>query len=456
MQSTDDSALLRQYAENNSDEAFAALVTRHINLVYSVALRQVRDPHLAAEITQAVFIILARKAKSLGPKTILSGWLCRTARYAGANALTIQRRRLHRESEAHMQSLLNEPEPQTWEQIAPLLDGALGHLSRKDHDALVLRFFEGKSFSEIGTAFGASENAAKKRVSHALEKLHRYFSKRGISSTTDALAGGISVNSVQAAPVALAKTATAVALAKGATATGSTLLLAHGALKLMAWAKAKTIIAIGAGVLLATGAGTILFQEQQVRSQEQQIRAEEQQLRVQEQQSNLSPEQRRQLVDRLNQLRDEQNRLRAKQNWLRAQDPDPLHNSLLQMSPFTAVRYEGGKTMVTFDGGEYELAAIDNLSTAEMLDFCRRQYGTLWDKRFAEDLGVVLKDMNHPLNAEHTVNLTLINPTTGERKSVEHAAMTGENREKIIGEFRSDTNGGAPMNFDTKTNINPH
>ena len=98
---TDDMALLREYAQRNSEEAFAALVSRHVNLVYSVALRQVRDAHLAEEITQAVFVILARKAKSLTAKTILAGWLCRTARYAGTNALTIQRRRQNREQEAY-------------------------------------------------------------------------------------------------------------------------------------------------------------------------------------------------------------------------------------------------------------------------------------------------------------------------------------------------------------------
>src|SRR2546425_10999747 len=107
----DDLTLLREYARRNSEEAFAALVARHVNLVYSVALRQVRDPHLAEEITQAVFIILARKADSLRDKNILPRWLCRTAGYASANALTIQRRRPHREQEAHMQTLLKETQP---------------------------------------------------------------------------------------------------------------------------------------------------------------------------------------------------------------------------------------------------------------------------------------------------------------------------------------------------------
>src|SRR5208282_5655345 len=123
----DDLNLLREYARRNSEEAFAALVSRHVNLVYSVALRQVRDAHLAEEVTQAVFIILARKADSLGDKTILPGWLCRTARYASSNALTMQRRRQRREQEAYMESILNETTNEsalneTWNEIAPLLD----------------------------------------------------------------------------------------------------------------------------------------------------------------------------------------------------------------------------------------------------------------------------------------------------------------------------------------------
>jgi RNA polymerase sigma factor (sigma-70 family) len=253
---TDDMALLREYTQRNSEKAFAALVSRHVNLVYSVALRQVRDSHLAEEITQAVFIILARKAKSLDTKTILAGWLCRTARYACADAIKIQRRRQHREQEAFMQSTLNESENEAWLQIAPVLDTALSHLGETDHNVIVLRFFEGKSFQEIGNAFGASENAAKKRVAYALEKLRKYFSKHGITSTSVTLAGAISANSVQAAPAMLAKTTTAVALAKGATASLSTLTLIKGALKIMAWTKAKTAIAVGVVALIAASLTT--------------------------------------------------------------------------------------------------------------------------------------------------------------------------------------------------------
>jgi RNA polymerase sigma factor (sigma-70 family) len=258
----DDLTLLREYVRSQSEPAFAALVSRHVSLVYSVAPRQVRDPHLAEEITQAVFIILARKADALGDQTILPGWLCRTARYVSAKALRTQYHRQQREQEAHMQSLVNEPGSETWMQIAPLLDAAMDKLGQKDHDALVLRFFQNKNFSEVGAALGTGEDTARMRVNRALEKLRKFFTQRGISSTTATIAETISANSVQAAPVALAKSVTAVAIAKGAAAAGtSTLTLVKGALKLMAWTKAKTATVVAATLILTAGTTTIILRQ---------------------------------------------------------------------------------------------------------------------------------------------------------------------------------------------------
>jgi RNA polymerase sigma factor (sigma-70 family) len=259
MRELDDIALLREYAERDSEEAFATLVTRHVNKVYSVALRHTRNPHQAEEITQAVFVILAKKSSDLPKVVILSGWLCRTAQLTAVTFIRSEIRRARREQEAHMQNILNEAEADVWPQIAPLLGAAMAELNELDHHAVVLRFFDNKSMREIGVALGASEDTAKRRVNRAVEKLRTFFTKRGIVVPAAALTAAISANSVQAAPAVLAKTATAVALAKGAMASGSTLTLVKGSLKVMAWAKLKTAITIGASVLLAAGAASVII-----------------------------------------------------------------------------------------------------------------------------------------------------------------------------------------------------
>lgn len=270
MQASADIELLRQYSEQNSEAAFAELVTRYVNLVYSAAARKTGNLHAAEEITQAVFIILAKKAGRLREGTILSGWLYQTARLTAANFLRHEMRRGQREQEAYMQSISTEPD--TWPEIAPLLEDAMGRLNEKERNAIVLRFFEGKSFQEIGAAFGGTENAAKKRVIRGLEKLRKFFARQGLSSTTAIIAEKISVNSIQAAPMAPAKSIAAVAVTKGAAASLSTLTLVKGALKVMAWTKAKTaIIAGGVAIVLAAGTAT-LFVERHVNA-EQFVRA---------------------------------------------------------------------------------------------------------------------------------------------------------------------------------------
>jgi RNA polymerase sigma factor (sigma-70 family) len=258
MTGMDDQELLAEYTRSESEAAFAALVARYVNLVYSAGLRFTGNPHHAEEITQAVFVILARKAGGLRRGTVLSGWLYQTARLTAANFVKGEIRRQRREQEAYMQSTLTEPEPAAWEQIAPLLDEAMGHLGETDRNAVVLRFFENKTALEVAAKLKLSESAAHKRVSRAVEKLRHFFVKRGIASTTSGIAGAIAANSVQAAPAALAHTVTAVAVAKGATASGSTLALIKGALKLMAWHNAKAAIITGAAIVVATGTTPLL------------------------------------------------------------------------------------------------------------------------------------------------------------------------------------------------------
>ena len=247
--------LVREFATNQSEPAFAALVERHIALIHSAALRQVGDAHLAEEITQAVFIILARKAASLGAKTVLSTWLYRTTRYAAADALRARRRRQAREQEAHMQSILNEPQEDAWAQLAPLLDDALSKLGETDRTALVLRFFENKTAREIAGALRMEEAAAQKRVARALEKLRALFVKRGVTLTATVIAGAVAANSVQAAPAGLAVTVKAVALA--AAGTGAFTLF-----QFMTISKLK----LGISVLVVTGATTAFVVQHQVQT----------------------------------------------------------------------------------------------------------------------------------------------------------------------------------------------
>jgi len=252
-----DARLLKEFVRDNSEAAFAVLVERYIGLVYSVALRHTADTQHAQDITQAVFIIFARKAATLPVGTVIPGWLHHAARLTAANLQRAEMRRINREQEAFMQSKLNEPTNDTlWREMSPQLDEAIAGLGAGERDALVLRYFQNKSMAEVGKYLGLAENAAQKRVSRALEKLRAFFLKRGVSLSTIAIAGIISAKSVQAAPIGMALTVSASAV-KGATATAPILTLVKGALKIMAWTKVKTAIVAAAVLALAAGTTTV-------------------------------------------------------------------------------------------------------------------------------------------------------------------------------------------------------
>lgn len=249
MHELDDSTLLREFTEGASESAFAELVARHVNKVYSVALRYTRNPHEAEEITQAVFVILAQKARRFRKSVILSGWLYQTARLTAITFIRSEIRRTRREQEAFMPAASNQNESDVWTQIAPMVDDAIADLSETDRRAVVLRYFDGKSVREVSAALGGSEEAARMRLSRAIEKLRKFLALRGVAFSGTAIAGAVAAYSVRAAPVTLAKSATAASLTKGSAAVPA---LAKATMKIMAWMKIKTTAsAAAAGLLVA-------------------------------------------------------------------------------------------------------------------------------------------------------------------------------------------------------------
>lgn len=262
MTDVNDMTLLRQFADDSSEPAFSELVRRHINLVYSVALRSTGNTGDAEDITQAVFIILAQKAARLSNRVALTGWLYETTRFTAMRWLRTQARRRVHEQEASVQSIIEKSgDDSLWRQVEPNLEAAMSRLRERDRTLLALRYFENKTGAEAAALLGIKEEAARKQTNRALEKLQKFFARRGIRSTTAILAGTISANSVLVAPEALAKSLTPIALAKGATASISTVTLIKGALKIMAWTKAKTAIVVSAGLLFAIGTTTVVTRQ---------------------------------------------------------------------------------------------------------------------------------------------------------------------------------------------------
>jgi RNA polymerase sigma factor (sigma-70 family) len=254
MQAKSDAQLLREYAEHGTDLAFTEIVTRHTNLVYSAAMRQTDSPDLAAEITQNVFIGLARGARTLSPRlaegAALAGWLCRCARNISLNLRRNEIRQHCHERQA-MEHLhpISENAPD-WERLRPVLDEAMSELSEPDYDALVMRFFNNRDLRSVGRALGVSDDAAQKRVSRALDKLRENLSRRGISATAAALSIVLPANAVQAAPPGLAVTISSAAAFAGTAV--STPILAAAARTIAMTTIQKSLIAVTAAVV---GAG---------------------------------------------------------------------------------------------------------------------------------------------------------------------------------------------------------
>ena len=241
-----DAQLIETFVKEGSETAFRSLVERHLPLVFGTARRITNDGALAEEITQTVFILLAQKARSLARGTIVSGWLYRTTCFVAARASRAERRRQRREQEAVAMQNQIVSDPSSVGGSTPHLDDALQQLSQKERNAVLLRFFEERPLRDVGASLGISEEAAKKRVTRALEKLRKFLQRRGIKITSVALAASLTQEAAKAAViVASASKITAAALAPAAAS--SALLL--DVLAAWRWAKLKLIVGVTSGAV---------------------------------------------------------------------------------------------------------------------------------------------------------------------------------------------------------------
>jgi RNA polymerase sigma factor (sigma-70 family) len=217
MKTTDSGSLLAAYAKTASEAAFRELVTRYMDLVYSAAVRLVgNDADLAKDVAQTVFAELAKKAPHLPQDVMLGGWLHHHTVYAASTLMRGERRRQARERQAVEMNALEDHTEENLAQLAPMLDEAIDQLGAEDRTAILLRFFEQRDFPAVGQALGGSEEAARKRVSRALEKLHLLLKHRGVSFSAAALGTALASEAVTAAPTGLALGVVGTALASAA------------------------------------------------------------------------------------------------------------------------------------------------------------------------------------------------------------------------------------------------
>jgi RNA polymerase sigma factor (sigma-70 family) len=275
----DDAQLLRRYAREGAEEAFAELVRRHLGLVYGSALRRVNgNAALAEEVAQEVFASVAHEAAMLEKKVAegvtLAGWIYVMTKHAAANVVRAEGRRVRREQEAFVMSELESGgadgmtgagagDAEVWGQVRPELEAVMDELGEKDREAVLLRFFEGRAFGEIGAALRVSEDAARVRVNRALEKLRALLAKRGVRSTAAALGGLLAGNAAVAAPVGMAASVTGAVLAGGVTVAavsgGVGSVSAAGAAGILSFMTTTKLVTGVACVVAAVSVGTVVF-----------------------------------------------------------------------------------------------------------------------------------------------------------------------------------------------------
>jgi RNA polymerase sigma factor (sigma-70 family) len=321
-----DLELLARYTRQQAEDAFTEIVRRHLDLVFSAALRQVRSPQLAEEVAQSAFTDLARQAHRLAPDTVLTAWLYQVTR---RTAIDVVRREARRRLREHVACELNAMNATAadWTHIEPLLDDAMQALEDTDRTAVLLRYFDNKSLREVGQTLGTSEEAARKRVSRAVERLREFFEKRGVTVGASGLVIFISTNAVQAAPVGLVATISTAAALAGTVITPTATAVVAKAIAMTTLQKAliaATLLVVGGtGIYEARQAWRLREQVQTLRQQQAplteqiaQLRSDNESLSNQLVRANRSPSLSSERLRELLRLRGEVGALRQRQREL--------------------------------------------------------------------------------------------------------------------------------------------
>jgi RNA polymerase sigma factor (sigma-70 family) len=331
MDSKSDVQLLREYVERGTEVPFAEIVARYTSLVYSAALRQTGSPDAAVEVTQIVFVGLARSARTLAPRLpergSLAGWLCRSARNISLNLLRNECRRKVRERQAMEQLKPISAAPIDWELLHPVIDDVMSQLSELDYEAVVMRFFSNQDLRSVGIALGITDDAAQKRVSRALNQLRKLLAKRGISSSTSALSTVLSANAVQTAPAGLALSISNPAALAGIGVSNPTVITATNATAMTTISKALIAVTmaatIGVGIYAARQSSTVRSQALALQQQDAQTRQLQQDRDDAAGRLVALEQENEELKNNLAQLP----KLRGENARLRSQQKDPTYNA---------------------------------------------------------------------------------------------------------------------------------
>jgi RNA polymerase sigma factor (sigma-70 family) len=400
---TDAELLAEHRASEGDDRPFAELVRRNVGWVHGAARRRLRDSHLADDVAQAVFMLLHRKGPEFTSDRALIAWLHRTTWYASEVADRSRRRRHRHETEAAMlRSPVQSPpdsDPQ-WQALAPLLDQLIERLGRRDREAVLLRFYRQMTFAQVGAAMQTTEEAARKRVDRALDKLRAWAWGKGVNVPAEALAAGMEGAVACAAPAGIVSAATGAALAaRGSAVTASSIPIAKGTMTMMAWAKAKLVAGVALAALITTAGGVALIAATAG--------------------GGASPS---------------SARLRPPPapHELAAAASRPDRGDYPKLSPYDAIRWKDDDTPEIHVADQwYGWLAIDDVDVAKIIEFTRDRYKPREVRmRIGEDLVEVLTRMGNPPGP--TVKLKVRKLDTGETIDLKDVPMTHENRQKVF------------------------